>query len=309
MAAFNGTESADLYLATFEGDNVVGIGGNDTLVGNTGRDALDGGAGNDLLLAGGNSALTASVNVALADDFSASELDIVGNDTLSGGQGNDTLVGSQAGFSSDLLIGNADNDLLIAADNGGNTLVGGQGDDTIYGSLQNGNIIQGSSGNDLLLSGLGDDTLEGNSGNDILVGGIGNNDLRGGEGRNEFQFLSRKDNTLAIFTGTDQILRSDGGFGGIDRIYGFSSDDRITIRELDRNAVVNFTTSAAGAAVITILGKAVNGQPANQVITVFGITREQILTPGADFIAINNSFIDITNTFSTDGTSTFTVNA
>jgi Ca2+-binding RTX toxin-like protein len=307
MAVFNGTESDDLYLATSEGDNVVGIGGNDTLVGNIGRDALDGGSGNDLLLAGGNSASTVTANVALADDFSTAKSGVIGNDTLSGGRGNDTLVGAQAGFSSDLLIGNADNDLLIAANNGGNTLIGGQGDDTIYGSLQNGNTIYGSSGNDLLLSGLGNDLLLGDRGNDILVGGIGDNDMYGGDGRDEFQFLSRKENTLSVFTGKDEILRSDGGFGGIDSINDFSSDDRITISELDRNAVVTITNNAAGAAVITVLGTAVNGQPADQVITVFGITREQLLAPGLDFIVIDNSFINTTNTVSADGISTFTV--
>lgn len=291
MAVFTGTESADIYVATSEGDLVAGLAGNDTLIGNTGRDTLNGGADNDLLLAD-NSVSTSG-----------------GNDTLYGGQGNDTLVGAQFGFSSDLLIGNANNDLLIAANNGGNTLIGGQGDDTIYGSLQNGNIMNGSSGNDLLLAGLGNDILLGDRDNDILVGGIGNNDMYGGDGRDEFQFLSRKENTLSVSTGKDEVLRSDGGFGGIDTIYDFSMDDRITIRELDRNAVLTITTNSAGAAVITVLGTAGNGQTADQVITVFGITREQILSPGVDFIAVNNSFINITNTVSTDGISTFTVNA
>ncbi|NJL43221.1 MAG: hypothetical protein HC935_07600 [Pseudanabaena sp. SU_2_4] len=147
----------------------------------------------------------------------------------------------------------------------------------------------------------------GDGGNDILVGGIGNNDMSGGSGKDEFQFLSRKENTLSVFTTTDEILRSDGGFGGFDTIYDFSAEDRITISELDRNAVVTITTNAAGAAVITILGTAGNGQPADQVITVFGITREQLLAPGLDFIAIDNSFINTTNTVSTDGISTFTV--
>jgi Ca2+-binding RTX toxin-like protein len=305
MAVFNGTETEDTYEATSEGDNVAGLGGNDTLVGNAGRDSLDGGSDNDLLVAG-NGMLSASTNfTVVAGDFGGSTAGV--SDTLFGGQGNDTLVGAQVGFSSDLLIGNAGLDLLVAAVNGGSIAIGGQGDDTIYGSLQNGNVMNGSSGDDLLLSGLGNDTLLGDRGSDILVGGIGNNDMYGGDGSDEFQLLSRKDNTLSVFTSTDRILRSDGGFGGIDTIYDFGSDDRITIRDLDRNALVTVTTNAVGAAVITILGTAGNGQPADQLITVLGITREQLLTPGAGLIAVNNNFINITNTFSTDVVSTFTV--
>ncbi|NJL43222.1 MAG: hypothetical protein HC935_07605 [Pseudanabaena sp. SU_2_4] len=39
--------------------------------------------------------------------------------------------------------------------------MGGQGDDTLYGSLQNANAMNGSSGNDLLIAGLGNDVLLG----------------------------------------------------------------------------------------------------------------------------------------------------
>lgn len=310
MAAFNGTESEDLYLATSEGDNVVGLGGNDTLVGNTGRDALDGGADNDLLLAG-NISSTTSAKDTLSGDFSVAIAfgsdALMSGDTLSGGLGNDTLAGSQVGFSGDFLLGNAGNDLLVAARNGGNTLIGGQGDDTICGSLQNANSLRGSAGNDLLLSGMGNDTLAGDSGNDILVGGTGNNDLYGGEGSDEFQFLSRRDNTLSIFTNTDPILRSDGGFGGIDTIYDFSPDDKITILELDLNTLVTFATNTAGAAVITIRGTSGIGQPTDQTITVVGMTSEQMLAPGSNFIAIANNFITTSNTVSTDGIATYAV--
>ncbi len=290
MAIFIGTAANDSYVSTSEGDDVAGLAGNDTLVGNSGRDTLKGGADNDLLLADNSGASTSG-----------------GNDTLYGGRGNDTLVGNRFSFSADELLGNADNDLLIASNNGGSTLMGGQGDDTVYGSFQNGNIINGDSGNDLLIAGLGNDVLLGDSGNDILVAGVGNDILTGGDGGDEFQFLSRRENTLSVFTGKDEILRSDGGFGGIDSIGDFSANDRITIGELDRNAVVTVTTNAVGAAVITILGTAGNGQLADQVITVFGMTREQLLAPGSDFIAINNSFINTTNTVSADGISTFIV--
>jgi Ca2+-binding RTX toxin-like protein len=289
MAIFTGTAADDSYIATPEGDIVDGLAGNDTLIGNTGTDTLNGGADNDLLRAG-NSASTAG-----------------GNDTLYGGQGNDTLIGAQFGFSADLLIGNADNDLLIAANNGGNTLIGGQGDDTLYGSLQNGNTMNGSSGNDLLVGGLGNDTLVGGIGNDILVGGIGNDILVGGDDTDEFQFLSRKENTLSVFVGTEQILRSDGGFGGSDIISDFSLGDRIAITELDRNSVVTVANDSFGTAVITIVGTTSNGQTVAQTITVLGITKEQLLAPGSQAFAIYDNLITPANTTKVDGISTFII--
>ncbi len=289
MAIFTGTAADDSYIATTEGDLVAGLAGNDTLVGNTGSDTLNGGADNDLLLT----------------DLSASNAG--GNDTISGGQGNDTLVGARSGFSADVLIGNANSDLLIASNNGGNTLLGGQGDDIIYGGFQNGNIMDGGSGNDLLIAGLGNDSLLGDRGSDILVGGIGSNDLFGGDDADEFQFLSRKDNTLSVFAGTEQILRSDGGFGGSDIIYDFSANDSITISELDRNAVVTIFNDSDGVAVITIVGTTSNGQPANQTISVLGMSREQLLAPGSEFLSIYDNPITTANTINADGISTFTV--
>jgi Ca2+-binding RTX toxin-like protein len=205
------------------------------------------------------------------------------------------------------LTGNIDNDLLIAAENGGNTLIGGQGDDTIYGSLQNGNTMNGSSGNDLLVAGLGNDTLIGGIGNDILVGGYGNDILVGGDDIDEFQFLSCKENTLSVLVGTEQVLRSDGGFGGSDIISDFSLGDRISITELGRNAVVTVTNDSFGAAVITIAGTTSNGQSAAQTITVLGIAKEQLLAPGSQAFAIFENFITTANTNNVDGISTFTI--
>jgi Ca2+-binding RTX toxin-like protein len=289
MAVFIGTAANDSYTATPEGDDGRGLGGNDTLIGNSGRDTLNGNFDNDLLLADSN-ASTAG-----------------GNDSLFGGQGNDTVVGARFGFSGDMLLGNRHDDLLIASTNGGNTLFGGQAEDTLYGSVSGSNVMNGDIGHDLLIAGLGGDRMLGGEGNDTLMGGAGSDNMFGETGADEFQFFSAVPTDLSIFIGPEQVVRSRGGFGGGDTIFDFSTGDRIAISQLDRDATVSITTNSAGAAVITVAGTASSGQPANQTITVVGVTRDQLLSPGAQLLSVNGSFITSIDTVNTGDTSVFTV--
>jgi Ca2+-binding RTX toxin-like protein len=289
MATFIGSSANDSYTATPEGDDARGLGGNDTLIGNIGRDTLNGNFDNDVLLADSN-ASTAG-----------------GNDSLFGGQGNDTIVGARFGFSGDVLLGNRHNDLLIASTNGGNTLFGGQAEDTLYGSVSGSNIMNGDIGNDVLIAGLGGDRMLGDEGNDVLIGGNGSENMFGGSGSDEFQFFSAVPSDLSVFTGSEQVVRSRGGFGGSDTVFDFSTGDRIAISLLDRDATVSITTNTAGAAVITIAGTASNGQPANNTITVVGVTREQLLSPGSQLITVNGQFITSLDMVTTGDTSVFTV--
>ncbi|WP_019500737.1 calcium-binding protein [Pseudanabaena sp. PCC 6802] len=289
MAVFVGTAANDSYTATPEGDDARGLGGNDTLIGNSGRDTLNGNFDDDLLLADSN-ASTAG-----------------GNDSLFGGQGNDTIVGARFGFSGDMLLGNRHDDLLIASTNGGNTLFGGQAEDTLYGSVSGSNVMNGDIGHDLIVAGLGGDRMLGGEGNDSLIGGVGSDSMFGDSGADQFQFFSAIPNDLSVFIGAEQAVRSRGGFGGGDTIFDFSTGDTISISQLDRDATVSITTNPAGAAVITIAGTASSGQPANQTITVVGVTRDQLLNPGAQLLAVNGSFITSTDTVNTGDTSVFTV--
>ncbi len=291
MAIFTGTNANDSYLATDAGDNARGGRGDDTLIGGPGQDTLNGNADNDLLRAD-SATQTAG-----------------GNDSLYGGQGDDTLLGAQFGFSSDNLGGNKGQDLLIASTNGGNTLFGGQGDDTIYGSLSNGNTMNGDFGSDVLIAGRGNDRMLGSDGNDTLIGGTGNNDMFGGVGNDQFQFFTAIDGDVSVLTGAEQVIRARGGFGGSDVINDFATGDTISISQLDRNATVSVTTNSAGAAVIAIAGTSSDGQPTNnQTITVVGVTRDELLAPGAQLFAVNGSFITTNDTVNDGaGGSVFTV--
>ncbi len=294
MAIFTGTEANDSYLATPEGDNARGLRGDDTLYGNSGRDTLNGNADSDLLFA---DSLTQTAG---------------GNDSLYGGQGSDTLVGARFGFSADSLGGNRGEDLLIASTNGGNTLFGGQGDDTLYGSASGSNTMNGDLGSDVLFAGRGGDRMLGADGNDTLVGGVGNDNMFGETGNDDFQFEAAVAGALTEFTGAEQVVRDQGGWGGSDTVFDFSTGDKISIGLLDRGSEVEITTNSAGAAVITIDGTTTlsdGRQTASNTITVVDMTREELLAPGSQLLSVGGTFITTNDTVNANGTSTYTVGA
>jgi Ca2+-binding RTX toxin-like protein len=77
-------------------------------------------------------------------------------------------------------------DLLIGGI-GGDNIHGSAGNDTLFG-LQGNDILNGEAGDDSLVGGLGNDALYGDNGNDTLVGGKGDDSLNGGLGNDTYQF-------------------------------------------------------------------------------------------------------------------------
>ncbi|HEY5719450.1 MAG TPA: calcium-binding protein, partial [Gammaproteobacteria bacterium] len=205
-------------------DTLYGHGGNDTLRGYGGNDLLDGGPGDDLLDGGsGNDRYL----VAAGD----------GHDTLLEAGGSDSVLFA-AGIARDaVVIGRADNDLLLGLGSDSSLRVPGflnqsqrwiERFEFADGSLlpepatlaaqlvtQNGgaldDLLQGCDGIDVLLGDGGDDTLlgladadrlEGGSGDDLLAGGPGADLLLGGPGNDRY-LLQQGD-------GLDRLLDADG---------------------------------------------------------------------------------------------------
>jgi Ca2+-binding RTX toxin-like protein len=120
----------------------------------------------------GNDVITLSIeNGALVIDGLASRVVIDHfdpNDTIriAGLGGNDVIDASRIGPNGPKLI--------LEGGNGNDVLIGGAGNDT----------LDGGAGNELLIGGAGNDTLDGGAGNELLIGGAGNDVLLGGTGIN-----------------------------------------------------------------------------------------------------------------------------
>ncbi|MDO6479386.1 calcium-binding protein [Shimia thalassica] len=171
-----------LFQAGDGGETLTGGSGHDTLIGGVGADALSGGLGNDEFHGG------------------------AGNDTIDGGTGlvsgsNERDVVVYDSGPSDFLISGDDTTQFIHNDGEvdqitnveqfqflhtfiwksrlftelGQLIVGTSGDDVLNGESQ-GDLMQGLAGDDMLFGGSGDNTLVGGRGNDFLGGAWGSQD-------------------------------------------------------------------------------------------------------------------------------------
>lgn len=232
----DGAEGGALDLITGTGDNntIKGLGGDDALTGKGGDDYIDGGTGNDVLQGG------------------------LGKDTLIGGSGHDSIYGS-----SDAVINkptNANHEVPTNTyDNpmgiGFNWTAGYENGSTYsngapftYGNFprnqlsgDDGNIIDGGSGDDFIAAGTGADYVHGGADRDVIWGmdkadvifGDDGNDVIYGDGNNPNESV----NGSVVWTyaenhGNDIIDGGQGediiyGQGGDDIIFGGSEDDHI----------------------------------------------------------------------------------
>ena len=190
-------------------------GGDDMLYGGEGNDNLDGGAGNDELYGeGGNDTLTDS--------------DLVGIDTLDGGEGVDTvnfagIVAADIGANNVLHVG------LMGGDNGFSevrpadalTETGDIKDvisnvENVTGSADNPNQLVGDDNANMLTGGSANDTINGMGGDDVIVGGGGTDTLDGGMGSDTI-----------VVSGTF-VLAGATGVKGFENVVGGDDADDLT---------------------------------------------------------------------------------
>ncbi|MES2861440.1 MAG: calcium-binding protein [Pseudomonadota bacterium] len=244
-------------------DTLIGGDGNDTLEGRLGNDILSGGNGADLArfnisrdgldrtdLGADQDTVEVSVN---ADSERSNEIRVtftsaeVGNgSSLDGGmlanQDGDLAVRMQSEGYSDNLVGG-----VSRFDDEGVTFVA-QGDATfdvrdLVSGTQRGNTFRtltlgssaadtnfGTSMNDYINAGGGDDVISGGDGADFLVGGAGNDTLNGGNGAD----------TILGGAGNDTIDTVDRAASGgaavaatSDTVDAGAGDDRVTAGRLD----------------------------------------------------------------------------
>ena len=191
-------------------NSLHGGAGDDSLLGGAGNDVMDGGTDSDTVDFSGTAAIAVNLNLTTAQATGQGNDTLLNVENIVSGSGNDSLAGDggnnslNAGAGNDTLAGGTGNDVLDGgigndlADFTGTTsvtvnlalataqatglgsdtllnlenLLSGSGNDTLSGSTLD-NSINAGSGNDTILAGDGNDLLIGGAGNDVLNGGNG----------------------------------------------------------------------------------------------------------------------------------------
>ncbi len=143
------------------------------------------------------------------DDDDQLILALAGADTIDAGGGTDTVYG---GPGNDSLTG-GDGDDLLGGGADDDMLLGGAGHDWIFGAAGNDTAF-GGEGRDLLGGAAGNDLLSGEAGDDRIFGAEGNDTLFGGDGAD----------VLGGSTGNDALVGDDGN----DALWGAAGQDVLT---------------------------------------------------------------------------------
>jgi len=207
-----GTDGDDRLEGTEGDDTILGLAGNDEIIGHGGDDFLDGGPGEDIVFGGDgdDEVMGSGQDDFLSGDAGNDQIfDGAGNDVLIGGSGNDTFNINENSNDQDTILDfskgtdkiglTAFGDRFVSlkqlelkggkiVDEGGDALIQfGDGqtlrvDDTAASSLENDDFqfdlvniggLTGSSENEIITGGAGNDTIIDGTGFDILTGGRG----------------------------------------------------------------------------------------------------------------------------------------
>lgn len=234
-----GGDGQDIFVASLDGDTITDFASGDRI--DLSENwynynefsqidiAVQSGTGSTYEIRLSGSATSATITVPMdaayswsADDFILANSDYAldgteDDDVLLAGRGNNTIRGFGG---NDHLRGNAGNDLIY----------GGVGNETVLGE-RGADRLEGGAGRDLVIGGKGNDWLLGNQGADRILGGDGNDHARGGPGDDTI-IGGRGHDGLRSGAGDDRILGGPGddhirGGDGDDTIRGGIGDDRI----------------------------------------------------------------------------------
>ncbi len=168
-------------IGTRFGDAITGDGSANLITGGVGNDTLDGAAGTDTVNYADRAVAVAINPFINTASVAGGELDTIFNfENFTGGSGNDILQGNS---NANIIAGGGGADLIYGHD-GFDTIDGGAGNDVIAGGAGN-DSIAGGNGSDWLYGEDGADNLSGTAksgGFDVLVGGIGADTLEGSAG-------------------------------------------------------------------------------------------------------------------------------
>ncbi|MEM9059163.1 MAG: Hint domain-containing protein [Pseudomonadota bacterium] len=252
---FNASDDATSFQNEFLEDagQIGGGGGDDAIAGTSSDETIDGGSGADTLILGGGSDTvfggTDADQIVVSDDFDGSSIDggSGGTDrdeldfselstgvTVTATTDDDGTIDDNAGSSA--TFGDIEDftgtslDDEIATGTGDNTVDAGDGNDSVDGGSGD-DVLTGGAGNDTASGGDGSDLIYGGEGDDRLSTGIGEDTLFGGAG-NDLLTNSAGNDTLFGGTGDDSLVASEGNdllYGGVgnDALFGGDDDDTL----------------------------------------------------------------------------------
>jgi len=190
-----------------QADTLSGGDGNDTLKGGLGNDTLTGGSGADIFAADAYDVAGTQADVItdfnLSQDYIAfgldgpSSFDAITSVLLrSDGSGNAVLRGLINGHEQTITLQGVTRDQLSAAN-------------FIFDTSGSPRSITGTTGDDTIFGGLGNDTLSGGGGNDFLFGDVGSDAMSGGLGDDRYFVDTAGDTaTEAVGEGSDTVYTS-----------------------------------------------------------------------------------------------------
>lgn len=258
----NGTSGRDVIVGLGKGDRINGRGGrdllcggngSDVLVGLAGDDALSGNGGDDTLAGGdGDDALDGGAGFDFAENYFknafiqpfnplAGPMNVNLATGTSTGNGTDTLKdieGASGSLGNDVMTGNAEDNNIVALNEGFDVVDAGAGDDLVDGGDE-ADDLDGGAGTDVLANldataGMAvnlsvpidshGDTL---AGFENLIGTPFNDVLNGTDGPNEIEGADGDDN-LSGQAG-DDVLIAGGGVDSADGGAGTDACDAETV--------------------------------------------------------------------------------
>lgn len=299
VTVYGGNGTAD----STDGNDTITLGTGAALVfANAGNDAITlnqtssnatvwGGLGNDTVTNGaagtGNYVFALgqgadSLDAATADFGASADVTIYGGDGIvDTADGADFIDIEGAAGMTALIYGNAGDDTITATDTGTDitaTVFGGLGNDSIT-TEDNADSIVGGDGNDTVVAGAGDNTVDGGAGNnsitsttgaDIITTGDGNDTISAGAGANVID-AGAGTNSVTTTTGDDRITTGAGADtissgDGDDTINAGDGADNITAGD-GNNTLVNGEAGADTIVVGNGTSATVNGGDGNDTIT------------------------------------------
>ena len=257
-----GTNGGVTITGTDWADTITGTSGNDTINAGTGDDTVDGGAGNDTINAGFG---IDTVDGGAGDDTIDAGF---GRKIVDGGAGNDLLIADYSAYISPryagsigvngrpflgiyswsyATIGNRPYSNGNGGFNGRYTVDSSFSDglkETYTSEVNFSNIerfqITGTSRNDYITTGDGNDTINGGAGDDVITARAGNDTINGGAGDDTISGAGY--NTIYSFNQKNPNL----GKGEIDTLTGGAGSDKFILGGINWIAYDDGLTNNAG---------------------------------------------------------------